>query len=224
LIELYKITMKKALYPILVFLLFFVTKVTFSQSFNGGLIAGATFSQVDGDHYAGYHHIGATAGGYINLPLKNRFSLQTELKYTLLGAHSDLIEEVQYNYNHFYLHFHYAELPIMLRYNLGNFIISGKSLDFIALELGVSLDFLLKSKESADYEPAYESTRWNFLSMTGNAGVHIKLTKHWGIEGRFMYSIVPIRFTGHPGWFNNQYYNKVIMATVTYNINAPIRK
>ena len=215
--------MKKLFFSFLLGLMLLGVQAAFSQSFNGGLIAGATFSQVDGDHYAGFHHLGATAGGYVNLPFGNHFSLQMELKYTFLGARSSIKEELEYGYNHFYLHFHYAELPLMLRYNLGHFNVGGKSLDFIALELGVSLDFLLKSQESADYEPVYESSRWNFFSMTGNAGVHFNLTRHWGIGARFMYSVVPIRFTGNPGWFINQYYNKAWQATVTYNLYAPVR-
>ena len=213
--------MKKLILCLVLGLTLTVTKYAFAQSFNGGLIAGATAAQVDGDAYAGFHHFGWTTGAFINLPLKNHFSFQMELKYTLLGAHSDILEEIEYHYNHFYLHLHYAEIPLMLQYDLGFFTLGGRPLDFITLELGTSLDFLMKSKESADYEPAYESPRWNFFSMTGNAGVLLNLNKCWGFGVRFMYSITPIRFTGNPGWFYNQYYNKAWMATLTYRIMAP---
>ena len=213
--------MKKLTLLFALALTLFGFSTAYSQSFNGGLLGGATFSQVDGDRYAGYHHLGWTAGAFASLPLESHFSVQMELKYALLGAHSDVKEEIEYGYNHFYLDFHYAEIPLMLRYDLGYFTLGGKSLDFIALELGASFDFLLKCRESADFEPEYESTRWNFFSMTGNAGAHFKLTKHLGVGARFMYSIVPIRFTGYPGWFYNQYYNKAWQLVLTYGIMAP---
>ena len=33
-----------------------------AQSFNAGAIAGATFCQVDGEEYAGFHQLGFTVG------------------------------------------------------------------------------------------------------------------------------------------------------------------
>lgn len=213
--------MKKLFCFVALCVLFFSeVKTTFAQSFNGGLILGGITSQVDGDRYAGFHQFGLTAGAYVNLPLDNHLSLQMELKYSQMGAHSDVKEVVEYGYNPFNLRFHYAELPLMLRYDLGFFNINGKTLDFILLEAGVSVDVLLKSQESANYEPEYESSHWRRFSMTGNAGLHFNITEHWGFGVRGMYSIVPIRFTASPGWFYGHYYNKVLQATVTYNINA----
>ena len=81
--------MKKLFFSlVLSVLVSFGVKTAVAQSFNGGLIFGPTFCQVDGDHYAGYHQLGFTAGVYVNLPLEDRFSAQMELKYSLLGAHS----------------------------------------------------------------------------------------------------------------------------------------
>lgn len=194
-----------------------------AQSFNAGLIVGPTFCQVDGDHYAGFHQLGLTAGAYANLPLANHFSAQMELKYSLFGAHSSTKEVTEYNYNSYSHRLHYAEIPVMLRYDFGHFRISGRPLDFITLEAGVSFDLRLKATEDVDGDFQVTTARWNFFSMTGNAGLHFAFNEHWGMGARFMYSIVPIRFTGNPGWFYNQYYNKVIQITLTYNINSPLR-
>ena len=46
----------------LLVILLFGVKMVSAQSFNSGIIAGATFCQVDGDHYAGFHQLGFTAG------------------------------------------------------------------------------------------------------------------------------------------------------------------
>ena len=106
-----------------------------AQSFNAGVIAGATFGQVDGDYYAGFHQLGFTAGFYVNLPLDDYWSAQMELKYSLLGAHSSDKEVREYGYPPYSLRLHYAEVPLMIRYNLG-----ALRLHFLTLEAGASLD------------------------------------------------------------------------------------
>ena len=112
--------MKKVIVFLFVcFLVAFGTIQSFGQSFNGGLIVGPTFCQVDGDHYAGFHQLGFTAGTYINLPLEDHLSAQMELKYSLLGAHSSHKEVTEYYYAPYSLRLHYAEIPLMLRYDLG---------------------------------------------------------------------------------------------------------
>ena len=194
-----------------------------AQSFNAGLIVGPTFCQVDGDHYAGFHQVGFTAGAYANLPVANHLSVQMELKYSLFGAHSSGKEVSEYYYTPYSLRLHYAEIPLMLRYDLGVFRIAGRPLDFITLEAGISADVRLRATEDVDTDFQVTTSRWNLLSATANAGVHVAFNEHLGLGARFMYSAVPIRFTGNPGWFYNQYYNKVVQITLTYNINSPLR-
>lgn len=196
-----------------------------AQSFNAGLIAGATFAQVDGDLYGGYHQLGFTAGAYANLPLDDFFSAQLELKYSLLGAHSsnyEITERVP-PLDPYSLRLHYAEIPLMLQYNLGYFRVNGRSLDFLTLEAGISADVRLKATEDVNGDYQVTTHRWNFFSATANAGVHVAFNDHIGLGARFMYSAWPCRFTGNPGWFINQYYNKVWQITLTYNLNSPLR-
>ena len=194
-----------------------------AQSFNAGLIVGPTFCQVDGDHYAGFHQVGFTAGAYANLPVANHLSVQMELKYSLFGAHSSGKEVSEYYYTPYSLRLHYAEIPLMLRYDLGVFRIAGRPLDFITLEAGISADVRLRATEDVDTDFQVTTSRWNLLSATANAGVHFAFNDHLGLGARFMYSVAPCRFTGNPGWFYNQYYNKVIQITLTYNFNSPLR-
>lgn len=189
-----------------------------AQSFNAGVIAGATFCQVDGDTYAGFHQLGFTAGAYANLPFGNYLSGQMELKYSLLGAYSSHKEVSEYNYLLYSLRMHYVEIPLMLRFNLGVFRVN-----FITLEAGASIDVLMRATEDVNGDYQVTTRRWSRVSATANAGVHFDITKHFGLGARFMYSVAPCRFTGNPGWFYNQYYNKVIQITATYNINSPLR-
>lgn len=194
-----------------------------AQHFNAGVIVGPTFCQVDGDKYFGYHKFGVTAGGYVNLPVFNHFALQMELKYSLLGAHSSA-EEAELpspEYGPYNLSLHYAEIPLMLRYDFGHFTVFGKSLDFLTLEAGFSLDFLLRYRGEKEYTD--QTWRFNFFSVTGNFGFHFDITKHFGIGARMMYSITPIQTNPSPQRLFDHAYNKVIQLTLTYNINSPLR-
>ena len=215
--------MKKLYILLFIVSLSFVSEKLFAQRFNGGLIVGPTFCQVDGDKYFGYHKLGVTAGGYANLPFANHFSLQMELKYSLLGAHSST-EEAELpgpDYGPYNLSLHYAEIPLMLQYDFGHFTVYGKSLDFLTLEAGLSLDFLLKHKGEKDYSE--QTWKFNFFSITGNFGLHFDIIKNFGIGARMMYSITPMQTNPTPQWFFNHAYNKVIQLTFTYNINSPLQ-
>ena len=218
--------MKRVLFVLFVgAILAFGSTKSFAQSFNAGLIVGPTFCQVDGDSYYGFHQLGFTAGAYVNLPLDNNLSAQMELKYSLLGAHSshyEITERVP-TLKPYSLRLHYTEIPLMLQYNLGNFRVGGRSLDFLTLEAGASVDVRLRATEDVDTDYQVTTSRWNLLSATANAGLHFAFNEHLGLGARFMYSAAPCRFTGNPGWFFNQYYNKVIQFTLTYNINSPLR-
>lgn len=205
-------------------LLAFGSTRTFAQSFNAGLIVGPTFCQVDGDSYYGYHQLGFTAGSYVNLPIDDFFSAQMELKYSLLGAHSSDEEVNEYYYKPFSLRLHYAEIPLMLRYNLGVFRVGGRPLDFITLEAGTSLDFRFKATEDVDADYQVTTNRWSFFSMTGNAGMHFAFTEHWGLGARWLYSLVPCRYKADStSFFYGHYHNKVWQFVVTYNINSPLK-
>lgn len=216
--------MKRFFCSLVLFVMLFSGAMTVSaQSFNSGLIAGATFCQVDGDKYSGYHKLGFTAGGYVNLPISDHFALQMELKYSLMGAHSSTEEANSPlpEYGSYNLSLHYAEIPLMLQYDFGHFTVYGKSLDFLTLEAGFSLDFLLRHIGEKAF--SYQPWKFNFFSVSGNFGLHFDITDHWGLGARMMYSITPIQTNPQPLWFFDHAYNKVVQFCVIYNINSPLR-
>lgn len=187
-----------------------------AQSFDGGLIAGVTTSQINGDGYAGYHQIGATTGFFGRIPSNGPSSWQMELKYSLFGAHSDA-KEVNNGKNPMSIRLHYVELPILFRYDLSKLHINGKSLDFITFEIGLSGDFLIRGTQSADFEDQFDNNSWLFFSLTGNLGVQFDINDRLGINIRSMNSITPCRLRPDVPVFSwNHYYNIVLQATVVY--------
>ena len=210
--------MKKLFILALAAVLSFISFEGRSQSFDGGLIAGVVTSQINGDGYAGFHQLGCTAGFYGRIPTGGPSSWQMELKYSLYGAHSDAKEE-QWGLNPMSIRLHYVELPLLFRYDLSQFSINGKPLDFITLELGLSGDFLLRGAQSANFEDYFDNDAWLFFSVTGDIGVQFDINDRWGINIRSMNSLTPCRF--HPeapvlSWYH--YYNIALQATVVYTI------
>lgn len=193
----------------------------FAQSFDAGLVAGATMSQIDGDKYYGYNKLGLTAGAFVSLPVAEHFAAQMELKYTQMGAKSSIREAELPDYGPYKLMLHYAEIPLMLRYDFGHFTINGKSLDFLMLEAGISLDFLLKHHGEMDY--ATQDWKLNFFSATGNIGAHFDITNRIGLGVRMMYSFLPMQTNPTPLRLFDHSWNKVIQGTLTYSIYSPLR-
>lgn len=190
----------------------------YAQSFDGGFIAGAVTSQINGDGYGGFHQLGLTTGAFARIPTEGPSSWQLEVKYSLFGAHSSVDEE-NFGMSPMNIRLHYVEIPLMFRYDLSVLNINGKHLDFITLELGISNDFLTRGLQSADYEDNFDNPSWLFFSLTGNFGVQFNLNEHFGINIRSMNSITPCRL--HPevpvfSWLH--YYNIALQATVVYTI------
>ncbi|MCR5014570.1 MAG: PorT family protein [Bacteroidales bacterium] len=192
-----------------------------AQDFEGGITAGVVTSQINGDGYGGYHQIGWTGGIFGRIPTDGPLSFQLELKYTLLGAHSS-VDEIEYGYNPMDIRLHYVEMPITLRFNLEDLAISGLSLEFVTLELGLSADFLAKNSQSANNDGGFENPSWLFFSVTGNAGLQFEITERLGVNIRSMNSISPCRWNPEsPSLFYGHYYNIALQAGLTYTILAP---
>lgn len=214
----------KRLYTLLLTVLLTLTGLFCqAQSFEGGLMAGVVASQINGDGYGGYHQIGWTGGIFGRIPTDGPTSWQMELKYSLFGAHSS-VEEIDYGMAPMDIRLHYIELPIMFRYNLSQFHINEKTMDFLTLELGLSGDFLAKNLQSAYNDGGYSNPSWLFFSVTGNVGVQIDLNEHLGINIRSMNSLTPCRWRPEsPSIFYGHYYNIVLQAAITYTIRPANR-
>ena len=188
-----------------------------AQSFDGGLIAGAVTSQIDGDGYGGFHQLGCTGGFFGRIPSDGPSSWQFELKYSLYGAHSDS-KEVNYGMLPMSIRLHYVELPVLFRYDLSQLNINGKSLDFITLEFGLSGNFLLRGTQSADFEDAFDNPSWLLFSVTGDVGLQFDINDNLGINIRSMNSLTPCRLTPGAGSYFQHYFNIAFQATVVYTI------
>ena len=186
------------------------------KTFNGGLVAGANFTQVDGDTYYGYNKVGLNAGAMVYVHFTEKVGATMELLYSQKGSRGVDVSESQslgtfiQKYN---MDLNYAEVPITIHYIYKNFDV----------ETGISYGFLIKSSEwvfsdqPVIIDPIanrFNNTDWDYI-----LGLSHKLYKHYYVNARYQYSIVDIRPTsrvpygfsyGNAGQFNNLFNLRIL--------------
>lgn len=182
-------------------------------TFNGGLIFGTNFTQVDGDTYSGYHKIGINTGGVVYVHFTPKFGVSMELLYSQKGSRgmTDAYSTALGGYiGRYGMNLNYAEVPLLLHYVLK---IYDRDVD---MEGGASYGRLIKSSEwvVSDQPVIIDpiQNRFNTLDLNYILGASIKLYKKLYVDSRYQYSIIPIRPTdrvpigysyGSKGQFNN---------------------
>ena len=149
----------KLKYTYLSILVFFlVIPYAKSQQFNGGIAAGVVGSQVAGDTYSGFDKAGIYAGGWVNLPVKERSSWQMELDYIQKGSRRNP-DPKSPDPTYYIMRLGYTELTFLYQFKLHSGLI---------LEGGPAFSFLLHHFEERDYQ-----TVTNYPFRLFNIAIHL---------------------------------------------------
>ena len=177
-----------------------------AQNFGGGIIAGASTSQVAGDMLGGFNKIGLLAGVYTNLKIKEDLQLQLEIIYIEKGSrnpnlHKNTIQEITLSY---------VEIPISI--NL-------QQKENLGIELGILPAFIMSSKmndyfSEIEINPSFEKYDFGIF-----AGINYHLSKKIILNSRISNSIIPIRphVSGATDNWNKGQYNTVLSFALHYN-------
>lgn len=187
----------------------FLSSNLIAQTFNGGVLAGLSASQLDGDNWGGYHKAGLCFGVFTNAKLNNYIDAQLELRYVQKGSNSNSKEGELF----YVSKLNYVEMPIYLKYRF---------LNKFSANIGLAGAYLQKATEDKDGigdEPA--DPEFNPFEISGLAGVEYQIFNRLFFNVRFNYSILAIR--NHPGdqvfFLNKGQYNNVLTFTIHYQIN-----
>lgn len=186
------------------------------QTFTGGLILGANFTQVDGDNYAGYHKTGLNTGGIVFANLAENFAVSMEILYSQKGSrahqtqrsNTGLFTILKYN-----IDLNYAEVPIMLNYVDKKRFFAGA---------GVSYSQLVGSKESVitipDFPSTIDLTKYPFKKYDVDflLGFGFKIVKGLYLNARFQYSVLPVRKDIYKEFGRAEQYNNVWAIRLMY--------
>ena len=203
-------------YRILAVVLFcgILTTNSHAQSFGGGIIAGASTSQVAGDMLGGFNKIGLLAGAYTNLKIKENLKLQLEIIYIEKGSRNPNMHESNHpNYQKIEITLSYIEIPITV--NL-------QQKENLGVELGIIPAFNMSSSLNSAYEKniSVPNPQYKKYDLGVCAGINYHITDNIILNTRISNSIIPIRphVSGATNGWNKGQYNTVLTFAIHYKI------
>ena len=183
-----------------------------AQKINGGITAGFTASQVDGDTYSGYDKTGITAGGFIFSEINRNMEWQLSLRYIQKGAKDDINSEIN-DLNYYKMHLQYFELPFVLRYYYS---------DKLSFEGGLGAGYAFSGKEEDQQGELPNQEDFKPLEISMIVGINYHFNKKLFANFQFNYSMFPVRGeTGHGTlWRKSGQYNNLLNFTINYRIES----
>ena len=204
------------LHKILTILFFcgILTYNTNAQSFGGGIIVGASTSQVAGDLLGGFNKIGILAGSYTNLKVKESLSFQFEITYIEKGSRNpNMYESNHPNYEKIEITLSYIETPLTI--NL-------QQKENLGVELGIIPAFNISATlNSADAKNiSVPNPQYKKYDLGVCAGINYHITDNIILNTRISNSIIPIRphTSGATNGWNKGQYNTVLTFAIHYKI------
>jgi hypothetical protein len=167
------------------------------RKFTAGLALGTNISQVDGDNLSGFSKVGLNAGAVLNINFTEKVGLGFEILYSQKGSSSvgtGYSTIAGSYYGKYKMKLNYAELPLILYYNLQPKFQFG---------IGASYNVLISSKETYDdgMNPIYtiSSDDFPFNKSSVDALISGSVVVYQGLvlQARYQYSITPIRDFDH---------------------------
>lgn len=203
-------------YPILLVLLLTITNVSFCQVTVTGR-AGVTISHMQRPKPEGIVvrqdnqvvHIGYHAGASVALPVSKNLSVQTGLFYTQKGLR-DTTHVPSWNfglpayYKGYGYHFHYLELPVLIKATLS---------DYIHLGVGPSLSYLVHVDAFFDEKKVSNSDTHLSKMDYGIIGELNFAKKRFEMGARYCYSLSSVRYE-RMGSNDPEFYNPYVAETI----------
>lgn len=233
---------------IVLVLCLFVTQEIDAQRFIGSVIAGANFSQIEGDDVHGFYKIGFNGGMGLTLPVdkKQAWQVSIEMLYSMKGSRkhcspgyfnldnygpsmfSDVDWSVPFDSTvKCDISLDYVQIPVMMRYE--------DKYSGCSFGLGFAWSRLVRAKEvyngytrtTTVRSGTYKTSDWSVL-----ADINIRLYKNLNLNIRYEYSLVPIRETQFDYQLNDgslisethKYHNNLLSARLIYYFNEKFYK
>jgi Outer membrane protein beta-barrel domain len=120
--------------------------------FKAGVIVGANFAQIDGDHQSGYHKFGTTFGLRGGFAVRKNLDIMTELLYIEKGTVPDNNTSVGFDGRRATIVYKYAEVPLLLSHYIKKNELGQYQWNIYA---GVSYSRLLRSSSTVNVKNIY---------------------------------------------------------------------
>jgi len=189
-----------------------------AQRFQGGLLAGLTACQVDGDSYGGFNKIGLQAGVFVSTAFQKNFGAQMEIRYAGKGAQKVTTTDDTEVYK---LNLHYIDLPVM-----GTYTVKKK----VVFDLGIVPGYLFAKggEDSGGPLPQEFLVDFKKFDLAWLVGINFRIMKNLKANLRYSYSLISINdFTdtnASYSWIGNFFgyrtgdYNNYLTLGIYYQI------
>ena len=173
-------------------------QLTIGPFFNGGVIAGITTSQVDGDENAGFHCIGGFGGLFVERPFPKVLSHRFELTFSQKGS-----ADAKHTFR---IATGYVDATYLLQINSSE-TATLKILETLRWKLGTSLS--VKAYEMVRFNDNFRKKSNDFSRFDWQilCGMDVSLMPNLLLDCRFSYSIIPIQ---------DRYHNAVLWASLQW--------
>lgn len=207
-------------------LIFFSLKLSFAQSFKGGIIAGIAACQVDGDGLGGYTKPGPVAGGFVTWNFNKTWAAEMQMVFIQKGARFyPRPTQPQLSSSDYVPGGSFSTYNMVLSYIEFPFLFKAVNKGFL-YELGLSFGRLVGSKEEVNFRdilPDLPGRKFLNNEYSFNLGIGTMVGKRIAAFARYNYSILPIRdaIGGRYIFFRTGQYNNNIQITLRYLLSKP---
>jgi len=167
-------TMKRLISTL--FIVFVAFGANSQVGFKADALLGASFFQVDGDHFAGYNKLGASFGMAVHAPIKDELGLGFEILYTQKGSKRKVNPEHP-NPPIFILQYDYLEVPVVLTRTQNDF------------RFEVGLSYGVNVKAELDQGGGFVETTINKGETAYLLGVAYQFSEHSSLGVRHQQSL-----------------------------------
>ena len=177
---------------VLTFFVFFATAAM--AQFSIGVKAGANISKVDGKSFKDEFQYGYHLGGFVNVPVGGRFSIQPEVLFNQYQTKTDS------SFSHIYenafsgtnnVKLNYLSIPLLLNYKLGS---------FLSLQAGPMFSILMDQEKNL-LENGQDAFKKGDFSMLGGAQLSLGKIK---LNGRYVVGLNNINDIDNQDKWKNQ--------------------
>lgn len=165
----------------------------FSQTFNAGLGAGLTVSEINGANTdpsrRGFHKLGVTAGGVANFRIAKKTLFQFEINYIQKGS---MQPPDSLNNGYYKINLGYIEIPLLFRQQIF-FNWKGKKVNKVDLEFGASYGKMFHRTVigNTNYQLNNTEPYYNTNDVSLLAGVDYNFTNNICLNVRYSNSVIP---------------------------------
>lgn len=156
-----------------------LVSMSFAQEFQAKMIVGAAASQIDGDKYGGYNHLGGVVGFATSFPISEKMAFQQEIVYYGRGSRKKNLVPASDKFT--VLGMHYVDIDAVLNYY---------ATDEIIVNGGLGYGNLITTYSDASFNDVFRADIFGFIGVGYLVKENIELNVRWQNSARSFHKFI----------------------------------